>query len=160
VSSIFARSLLVICVGVAPGCAVEEIVLVASDAVEPGADAGADAGGPGRACRRSDECAADEDCDATGCSDGQRRCGAPTDPPCPSGAFCARLSLGILASRCESDMEGTCLMLSSNDCESELGPDRWVACAGASAGSCTDLCTAIRSEMPHVLVLGDMECAP
>jgi hypothetical protein len=160
-SSLVARALLVLFVGVGSACAVEEIVLVASGAVEPAADAGPDSGGRGRTCRPSDECAAGENCGVTRCNDDERRCGGPSDPPCPSGAFCARLSLGILASRgCETEMEGTCLTLSSDDCESNLGPDRWMACAGLSAGSCTDLCTAIRSGMPHVLLLGNGECAP
>ncbi len=86
-------------------------------------------------------------------------CGRVDDDTCPNGAFCAKLfplaATGIfsLGAARLSELPGSCWWV-PRDCGPELGADRVLS----SAGGCTDLCTAVRSEVPHLV--GVRACTP
>ncbi len=88
-----------------------------------------------------------------------QRCGAGAAAPCPAGAFCAKLftstaGAGIFSLGGFSELPGSCWVVPP-DCGPELGGDRWVS----SAEDCTDLCSAVRSEVPHAK-RGVRACGP
>jgi hypothetical protein len=85
------------------------------------------------------------------------RCGTSDDPACPSGAFCGKISSPfVLSEVCQP--AGTCWVL-PEDCGPNLGDFPLVSCAGDSAGPCTDFCSAVRSQTPHVFAFGSA-CSP
>lgn len=77
----------------------------------------------------------------------------PSGPPCPTGTFCARLSLpsppapGPQPPGCAGDVPGTCWALPV-ECPPNAGPIGWIECGPAPG--CVSMCKAIRSEIPHV----------
>jgi Kazal-type serine protease inhibitor domain len=74
------------------------------------------------------------------------RCGRDK-PPCSADAFCARLVNGPECGPQEA--EGTCWIIPTSCDPANGGDDAWTPC-GPPEKKCTDTCSAIRSEQPHV----------
>jgi hypothetical protein len=84
-------------------------------------------------------------------------CGAAGDTPCPDGGYCARLfPFALRDGACLQDLPGSCWVIPFA-CGREVGALRWRSCMGGSFEPCADICSAIRSEVPHS---GALSCRP
>jgi hypothetical protein len=77
-------------------------------------------------------------------------CGGHGDVPCPEGSRCAQL-LGLRDRDCPPhDAPGTCWVVPFNCPPPTALDDPWVEC-GLPGGRCVDVCSAIKSGIPHRL---------
>ena len=76
-------------------------------------------------------------------------CGGHGNVPCADGALCAKL-LGLHDHDCPPDEPGTCWVVPFNCPPPTTRDDPWIEC-GPPGARCVDMCTAIKTGIPHHL---------